>query len=136
MTFSLLMNEVNLILLLTVTLSFLYGIAGAYQPSVQASIPALKIVFDSFFNPPFFYSVCQNTIYKINNLIWLKTFYGGSYLNLFFTYEWSESHSPFDSDIELYNGNANLIVAFPNKEIIWPMTTNVKSFENSFWFIL
>ena len=41
LTFSLLMNEVNLILLLTVTLMFLYGIAGAYQPSVQASIPAL-----------------------------------------------------------------------------------------------
>ncbi len=35
------MNEVNLILLLTVTLMLLYGIAGAYQPSVQASIPAL-----------------------------------------------------------------------------------------------
>ena len=41
LAFSLLMNEVNLILLLTVALSFLYGIAGAYQPSVQASIPAL-----------------------------------------------------------------------------------------------
>lgn len=41
LAFSLLMNEVNLILLLTVTLSFLYGIAGAYQPSVQASVPAL-----------------------------------------------------------------------------------------------
>lgn len=40
-TFSLLMNEVNLILLLTVTMMLLYGIAGAYQPSVQASIPAL-----------------------------------------------------------------------------------------------
>ncbi len=40
-TFSLLMSEVNLILLLTVTLMLLYGIAGAYQPSVQASIPAL-----------------------------------------------------------------------------------------------
>ena len=39
--FSLLMNGANLILLLTVTLMFLYGIAGAYQPSVQASIPAL-----------------------------------------------------------------------------------------------
>ena len=39
--FSLLMNEGNLILLLTVTLMLLYGIAGAYQPSVQASIPAL-----------------------------------------------------------------------------------------------
>ena len=41
LAFSLLMNGVNLILLLTVTLMFLYGIAGAYQPSVQASIPAL-----------------------------------------------------------------------------------------------
>ncbi len=40
-TFSLLMNEINLILLLTVTMMLLYGIAGAYQPSVQASIPAL-----------------------------------------------------------------------------------------------
>ncbi len=39
--FSLLMNGENLILLLTVTLMILYGIAGAYQPSVQASIPAL-----------------------------------------------------------------------------------------------
>ena len=41
LAFALLMNEVNLILLLTVTLMLLYGIAGAYQPSVQASIPAL-----------------------------------------------------------------------------------------------
>ncbi len=41
LAFSLLMNEVNLILLVTVTLMLLYGIAGAYQPSVQASIPAL-----------------------------------------------------------------------------------------------
>ncbi|MCI8592193.1 MAG: MFS transporter [Lachnospiraceae bacterium] len=41
LAFSLLMDEVNLILLLTVTLMLLYGIAGAYQPSVQASIPAL-----------------------------------------------------------------------------------------------
>ncbi len=41
LVFSLLMNGVNLILLLTVTLMLLYGIAGAYQPSVQASIPAL-----------------------------------------------------------------------------------------------
>ena len=39
--FFLLMNNVNLILLLTVTLMLLYGIAGAYQPSVQASVPAL-----------------------------------------------------------------------------------------------
>ena len=41
LAFSLLMNGVNLILLLTVTMMLLYGIAGAYQPSVQASIPAL-----------------------------------------------------------------------------------------------
>lgn len=41
LAFSLLMNGVNLILLLTVTLMLLYGIAGAYQPSVQASILAL-----------------------------------------------------------------------------------------------
>lgn len=41
--FSLLMNGVNLVLLLTVTLMLLYGIAGAYQPSVQASIPALAV---------------------------------------------------------------------------------------------
>ncbi len=40
-SFSLLMNQGNLILLLTVTLMLLYGIAGAYQPSVQASVPAL-----------------------------------------------------------------------------------------------
>ena len=38
---SLLMNGVNVIVLLTVTLMLLYGIASAYQPSVQASIPAL-----------------------------------------------------------------------------------------------
>ncbi|MCI9596997.1 MAG: MFS transporter [Firmicutes bacterium] len=41
LTFSLLQNETNLIVLLTVTLMLLYGIAGAYQPAVQASIPAL-----------------------------------------------------------------------------------------------
>ena len=41
LAFSLLINGGNLILLLTVTLMLLYGIAGAYQPSVQASIPAL-----------------------------------------------------------------------------------------------
>ena len=39
--FALLMNRVDLVLLLTVMLMLLYGIAGAYQPSVQASIPAL-----------------------------------------------------------------------------------------------
>lgn len=41
LVFSLLMNEGYLIPLLTVTLMLLYGIAGAYQPSVQASVPAL-----------------------------------------------------------------------------------------------
>lgn len=39
--FAVLMGRVNLIFLLTVTLMLLYGIAGAYQPSVQAGIPAL-----------------------------------------------------------------------------------------------
>ena len=39
--FSLLMNSVNLTVLLAVTLMILYGIAGAYQPSVQASVPTL-----------------------------------------------------------------------------------------------
>lgn len=39
--FSLAMGSVNLVFLLTITLMLLYGIAGAYQPSVQASIPAL-----------------------------------------------------------------------------------------------
>ena len=37
---SLLLGGVDLVLLLTVTLMLLYGIAGAYQPAVQASIPA------------------------------------------------------------------------------------------------
>lgn len=41
LAFSLLMDGANLVLLLTITLMLLYGIAGAYQPSVQASIPAL-----------------------------------------------------------------------------------------------
>lgn len=41
LAFILLMSGVNLVFLLTVTLMLLYGIAGAYQPSVQASIPAL-----------------------------------------------------------------------------------------------
>ena len=41
LTFSLLMGTLSLVPLLTVTLMLLYGIAGAYQPSVQASIPAL-----------------------------------------------------------------------------------------------
>ena len=41
LVFSLLMEGGNLVFLLTVTMMILYGIAGAYQPSVQASIPAL-----------------------------------------------------------------------------------------------
>ncbi|MDE6064624.1 MAG: MFS transporter [Lachnospiraceae bacterium] len=41
LAFCLFLDSVNLILLLTITLMLLYGIAGAYQPSVQASIPAL-----------------------------------------------------------------------------------------------
>ncbi len=39
--FYLLMDGADLVVLLTATLMILYGIAGAYQPSVQASIPAL-----------------------------------------------------------------------------------------------
>ncbi len=39
--FFLLMDKGNLTALLTITLMLLYGIAGAYQPSVQASIPSL-----------------------------------------------------------------------------------------------
>ncbi len=39
--FSLLFLHVNLILVLTIMLMLLYSIAGIYQPSVQASIPAL-----------------------------------------------------------------------------------------------
>ena len=39
--FTLLMHGAPLVPLLTVTLMILYGVAGAYQPSVQASIPAL-----------------------------------------------------------------------------------------------
>lgn len=35
------MDGGNIVVLLTVTLMLLYGIAGAYQPSVQASIPVL-----------------------------------------------------------------------------------------------
>jgi len=41
LAFSLLMNKMDLVVLVTITLMLLYGIAGAYQPSVQASIPAL-----------------------------------------------------------------------------------------------
>lgn len=39
--FTLFRNGANLIFLVAVTMMLLYGIAGAYQPSVQASIPAL-----------------------------------------------------------------------------------------------
>lgn len=39
--FSLLAGGINLVVMITATLMLLYGIAGAYQPSVQASIPAL-----------------------------------------------------------------------------------------------
>lgn len=39
--FSCLQGGLNLVVLTTVTLMFLYGIAGAYQPAVQASVPAL-----------------------------------------------------------------------------------------------
>ena len=39
--FSMLINRFNIISLLTITLMLLYGIASAYQPSVQSSIPAL-----------------------------------------------------------------------------------------------
>lgn len=39
--FLLLQGKVDLVLLLTLTLMLLFGIAGAYQPAVQASIPAL-----------------------------------------------------------------------------------------------
>ncbi len=41
LVFSLLMGKVELVVLVAVTMMLLYGIAGAYQPSVQASIPAL-----------------------------------------------------------------------------------------------
>lgn len=41
LVFSLLYGKVNVVILLTVVLMLLYGIAGAYQPSVQASIPFL-----------------------------------------------------------------------------------------------
>ncbi len=41
LSFSALMGRASLVLLMTVTLMILYGIAGTYQPSVQASVPAL-----------------------------------------------------------------------------------------------
>ncbi len=34
-----------------------------------------------------------------------------------------------------YSGSAKRSAALPNREIIWPMTTSVKSFENNFCFI-
>lgn len=42
-TFMVLQGHVNLIGFLALTLMVLYGIAGAYQPAVQASIPALTL---------------------------------------------------------------------------------------------
>lgn len=41
LSFSFLVKGVSLVPLITVTLMLLYSIAGAYQPSVQASVPAL-----------------------------------------------------------------------------------------------
>lgn len=41
LTFSLLLGKISLILLIATTMMLLYGIAGAYQPTVQASVPAL-----------------------------------------------------------------------------------------------
>lgn len=41
LTFSALIGSLNLVALLITVLMLLYGIAGAYQPSVQASIPVL-----------------------------------------------------------------------------------------------
>jgi len=40
-TFTLLLNEGDVVPMVTVVLMLLYGISGAYQPSVQASVPAL-----------------------------------------------------------------------------------------------
>ncbi|MFA9464292.1 MAG: MFS transporter [Velocimicrobium sp.] len=41
LVFTLLLGKINLVGLLLVTLAILYGIQGAYQPAVQASIPQL-----------------------------------------------------------------------------------------------
>lgn len=41
LAYTLLSGSVNMVLLVAVTLMLLYGIAGAYQPAVQASVPAL-----------------------------------------------------------------------------------------------
>lgn len=54
LVFSLLMDDADIILLLAVTLMLLYGIAGTYQPAVQASIPAL---------------VCQENFIAANSII-------------------------------------------------------------------
>ncbi len=54
MFFSLFMGRINLVVMLTVTLMLLYGIAGAYQPSVQASVPVL---------------VCQDNFMAANSII-------------------------------------------------------------------
>lgn len=52
--FYVLMGGQNMVLLLTVTLMLLYGIAGAYQPAVSASVPAL---------------VCQENLMAANSVI-------------------------------------------------------------------
>ena len=39
--FTLLLGHMNLVVLLVITLMLLFGIQGAYQPSVQASLPSL-----------------------------------------------------------------------------------------------
>ena len=52
--FALLMGRMNLVILLTITLMLLYGIAGAYPPSVQASVPVL---------------VCQDNFMAANSVI-------------------------------------------------------------------
>lgn len=39
--FAILLNRVNLVLLIAVVMILLYGIQGAYQPAVQASVPCL-----------------------------------------------------------------------------------------------
>lgn len=64
MIFFLLMGKVHLIPLIIVTLMFLYGISGAYQPSVQASIPAL--VSQEYFMPA---NSIVNTISSFSSLL-------------------------------------------------------------------
>ncbi|MCI9080629.1 MAG: MFS transporter [Lachnospiraceae bacterium] len=41
LSFSILMDKTGLVVLAAITMMVLYGIAGTYQPSVQASVPAL-----------------------------------------------------------------------------------------------